>query len=186
MMSDRLKPLDDLVNRMREKTGKGREIPRFSRHDGGTAARCLFLFKTPNGTAVESGFIQMENDDPSARNFKRAMKRTSERAGLDQEQDRRLTASWNIVPWSAPEAKPADARAALWWLGELLGLLPDLRVVVLLGGTAREATEYLYLRRPDLCVLHAPHPSNQSLGPHPERREHLHAAVEKAIRKARR
>lgn len=172
-----VEPLDAFVDRMRRTTGYGKKIPCFSRHDGGVDARCLFLFQTPNRVAVERGYVERENRDPSARNFEDAC----DAAGLY----RGLTISWNIVPWQSPDPTPATAREALPWLGELLALLPGLRVVVLLGNTAREATAYLYRHYPHLCVLHAPHPSNRSLGPHPERREHLQAAMDKAAEKVR-
>ncbi len=166
--------LDAFVERIRRTTGRGNEIPHFSRFDGGVGALCLFLFETPNRVAVERGYAERENRDPSARNFEDAC----DAAGLDRE----LTISWNIVPWQSADPTPATAREALPWLGELLDLLPELRVVVLFGTTAREATSYLYRHHSDLCVLHAPHPSNRSLGPHPERHEHLQAAVKKAVR----
>ena len=165
--------LDDFGDRMREETGHKEKIPRFSRHDGGTGARCLFLLETPNRVAVERGYAERENADPSARNFEEA----SDAAGLD----RTLTVSWNVVPWQHPSPPAAVVREALPWLGKLLGLLPELRVVVLCGGTAQQATGYLYRHYPKLCVLHAPHPSNRGLYS-PERREHFRAAMGKAAR----
>lgn len=174
-MSDPLKPLDDLVDRMRAETGKGREIPRFSRHDGGVGARCLFVFQTPNAVAVDRGYVERENRDPSARNFEDA----SDDAGLR----RTLTVSWNVVPWRHPDPPAATVRGALPRLGELLDLLPELRVVVLCGDTARLATSYLYRCHPEPSVLHAPHPSSRGLGT-AERREHFWAAVRKAAREA--
>lgn len=172
-MADDFKPLNDLVDRMRKKTGYDK-IPRFSTEDGGTDARCLFLFQTPNAIAG-SGQADMNNPDPSARNVKNAIK--------DAELDRTLTISWNIVPWEHPNPPAATVWEALPWLGDLLELLPNLRVVVLCGGTAQMATRYLYINYSELCIIHAPHPSLRSLG-NQERREHFWAAMQKAAVKA--
>ena len=84
-----------------------------------------------------------------------------------------------IVPWRCPNPPAATVREALPWLGELLELLPKLRVVVLCGRTAQRATSYLYRHHPALCVLHAPHPSTRGLGT-PERHEYFWAAMRKA------
>lgn len=167
------KPLDDLVDRMRNETGY-KKIPRFSPHDGGTDARCLFLFQTPNEVAAEGGYADMDNPDPSARNVKDAI--------YDANLCRTLTISWNIVPWPHPNPPAATVQKALPWLGELLKLLPKLRVVVLCGGTAQKATPYLYRNYEELCVLHAPHPSSRGLG-NQERREHFWTAMRKAAAK---
>lgn len=77
--------LNDFVDRMRQTTGHGNKIPRFSRFDSGVRARCLFLFQTPNRVAVERGYAERENRDPSAQNFEDACVA----AGLD----RRITIS---------------------------------------------------------------------------------------------
>ncbi len=126
-----LKPLNDLVDRMRSETGY-EKIPYFSPHDGGTDARCLFLFQTPNEVAASGGYADMNNPDPSAKNVKEAI--------CDTKLDRELTISWNIVPWQHPDPLAATVWEALPWLEELLKLLPELRVVVLCGGTAQMAT----------------------------------------------
>ena len=168
--------LDDFVDRMRAETGYGKKIPCFSRYDGREKARCLFLFETPNQVAVDRGYAERENQDPSARNF--------ENASGEAKLDRTLTISWNIVPWQNPKPSAAVIREALPWLGELLEILQELRVVVLCGETAQRATQYLYRHHEELCVLHAPHPSARGLGI-PERREHFWAAVQKAAKKAR-
>jgi hypothetical protein len=80
----RLAPLDVFVDRMRSDNDRGREIPRFSGHDG-VGTRCLFLFETPNCVAVKRGHAERENHDLSARNVEEA----SDLAGLN----RKLTVS---------------------------------------------------------------------------------------------
>lgn len=168
--------LTDFAEKIREEK-EGLDIPDFDPLDGGVKARCLFLFEAAGGKAVESGFASRNNDDPSAHNFFCLNK--------EEDFDRTLTASWNIVPWALRETgrnpKPTteETQEGLNYLGVLLELLYDLEVVVLSGDYARKATPYLYVNHPKLCVLHAPHPSSQSLN-QTGKREHLRAAIRKA------
>lgn len=168
--------LDAFVDELRRaRGGDPKCIPRFSRRDGGTEAKCLFLAMTPNKKAVASGYISRENPDPSARNFTKVHD--------DADFRREDTISWNIVPWYSEDAAK-EVQAGLRWLGKLLDLLPKLRVVVLLGETARKATPslYQYERLPDLCVIHALHPGNQAMS-QPGKRDQLEAAFRKAARR---
>jgi hypothetical protein len=63
-------------------------------------ARCLFLFEAAGGKAITggktdgSGFVSRNNDDASAQKFFDLN---------DSVLDRRLTISWNIVPWALRE-----------------------------------------------------------------------------------
>lgn len=174
--------LKRFVEDMRSGTEQGRNIPHFDPLDGGVEARCLFLFEAAGGKAVESGFVSRNNDDKSAENFFNVNREANGGAGLD----RGLTISWNIVPWALretgknrkPEAR--ELRRGLGWLEKLLGLL-SLESVVLCGDSARRATEFFYTKHPVLYVLHAPHPSAQSMN-QPGKRDHLRSAVEKAGR----
>ena len=169
-----MEELDAFVRDIMEAEGR-EDVPWFSRDDGGTRAKCLFLFETPNKTVLSTGYATRENPDPSARNFTEA----HDDAGFRRED----TISWNIVPWYSEEADK-EVGAALPWLGRLLDMLPELRVVVLCGQTAWKATPYLYRYEPlpDLCVIHSPHPGNQAMN-QPGKRDHLHAAFRKAASK---
>ena len=90
-----------------------------------------------------------------------------------------VVCSRRIVPWPVGERPIVpQVEAALPWLGKLLELLPKLRVVALLGNDARRATQVLYLCRPDLHVLHGPHP--RLWGNKPQNRAWLEATVSKA------
>lgn len=146
---------------LREKTGRGKHIPFFSRDDGGVDARCLFLLEAPSNTAVDTGFVTRENEflldrtDYTARNFREA----NEKAKLDRE----LTLSWYIVPWfvgngtkmRSPTA--AEIKRGLVWLPELLGMLPELCVVVLLGRKSEKAELTIRERRPDVDLIKTYH-----------------------------
>ncbi len=176
----RVAELTAFVKDMREKTGHGENVPYFDPLDGGVEARCLFLFEAAGGKAVESGFASRNNNDASAEAFFRINKEV----GFD----RTLTASWNIVPWALRETgknrkpTPDEVRKGLDHLTALLGLLRALEVVVLCGDFARRATPFLYTHYPEMCVLHAPHPSPQSLN-QPGKRDYLRAAIAKAARR---
>jgi uracil-DNA glycosylase len=60
--------LTTYVEELRLSTGLDGLIPYFDPLDGGTDARCLFLFEAAGPGAVASGFISRNNDD-SAKNF---------------------------------------------------------------------------------------------------------------------
>ncbi len=173
--------LTEFVEKMREEeAGQGENIPYFDPLDGGTEARCLFLFEAAGGKAVESGFVSRNNNDQSANNFFCL----NEEVGLN----RTLTVLWNIVPWALRETgknrspRRDDIRQGLHRLEEPLDLLRQLEVVVLCGGAAQKATPFFYKKHAHLDVLHAPHPGAQSLN-QPGKREHLRAAIRKAASK---
>lgn len=67
------------------------------------------------------------------------------------------------------------------WLTELMARFESLKVVVLCGDKAQKATGYFYKNYPDLCVLHAPHPSPQSMH-QSGKQEHLKEDIKKTER----
>ena len=175
--------LQRFVEDMREETGKGEKVPHFDPLDGGVEARCLFLFEAAGGKAIRdggkgSGFASRNNDDGSAAKFFELNKGVL---------NREKTISWNIVPWALRKGDrnytpgPDDIEEGKEWLEKLLSKLEVLKVVVLCGNSAHKATEFFYTKREDLCVLHAPHPSPQSMN-QPGKEEHLGAAIRKAAR----
>ena len=155
-------------------------VPYFDPLDGGTEARCLFLFETPGPGAVKSGFISRNNPDESAKAFFELNKE----ANLD----RCLTASWNVVPWYLGDGKRIraarikDIREGLEHLWSLLELLKDIQVVVLGGRKAQRAKSDTQDKRPDICVTDMWHPSPQSLRPVPSRREEILETLKKVAR----
>ena len=152
-----VRPLTCFVDTIREETGYGTAIPYFDPADGGVKALCLFLLEAPGPKAVGSGFISRNNPDERAKNFFYL----NEDAGLHRE----LTVSWNIVPWyigSGRKIRPAlgkDVQRGMKYLEQLLGLVPDFRVVVLIGRKAQGADSWFRSHSPKLRIVNAPHPS---------------------------
>lgn len=177
----RVQPLREFVEKIREEK-PGRQVPDFDPLDGGVEAQCLFLFEAaggktiPGGRTKGSGFASRNNNDASAEKFFELN---------DGILDRKKTISWNIVPWALRQdnrnysPQSDDIQEGTKWLEKLLGELENLKVVVLCGNSAHKATEFFYTKHEDLCVLHAPHPSPQSMN-QPRKEEHLHAAIRKA------
>jgi uracil-DNA glycosylase len=163
--------LDAFVEELKRTEGR-EDVPGFPPENGRTRAKCLFLLTPPNKTVRASKLLTEKNPDSSARNLAWARRK----AGLELED----IISWNIVPWYSEDVA-REVATGLPWPIQLLGLLPRLRVVVLLGEVARKATPVLYSERPDLCVIHAPHPGAQAMN-RPGKRAQLEAALSKAAR----
>lgn len=132
------------------------EYPDFDPEGGGIEADILFLKEKPGPRtsfrAGGSGFISVNNDDPTAEWSCRFMAQ----AGILQSR----TCSWNIIPgWNGQIAyRSKERREGLPHVLKLLCLLPGLRVVVLVGKVAQRALSKVTLR-PDLKVVTSAHPA---------------------------
>jgi len=148
-------PLNRLARRIRQDTGLEGEVPYFDPDDGGIEARCLFLLEAPGPQAVASGFVSRDNPDETAKNFLLL----NREAGLE----RRLTVSWNIVPWyigtgsKIRSAGSDDIARGSEYLEPLLASLPRLRVVVLVGRKAQRAEPRVRDLIPAADVVHMLH-----------------------------
>jgi uracil-DNA glycosylase len=173
-------PLTEFVRRLRAE--RGVSVPDFDPTEAGTEARILLLFENPGrraDAAQGSGFISADNDDKSAENTWGFFRD----AGIDRRRD---IVAWNIVPWYLGDerrigkVRAADIDEARPALREFLELLPNLRVVVLLG---RKAQDGWRVADPpvDVPVLKAPHTSGRWLNAHPEGR----TVIVEQLRKAR-
>jgi hypothetical protein len=177
---DHIAPLTEFVWRLNRNRGGGELVPWFDPTEAGVYAPILALFEAPGGKATGqsgpkarpgSGFISADNDDPSAENMWHILRE----AGVDRTSE---YTAWNIVPWylgSDRKIAPPTARdldEALPALAELLGLLPRLQVVLLLGRHAQAGWKRAVLA-PQLHVLKCPHPSPRALNGHPERRREI-------------
>jgi uracil-DNA glycosylase len=113
------------------------EVPDFDPCGGGIGARVLFLFEKPGPKAAESGFISRNNDDSTAA----AIFNFMQEAGIP----RRLTVIWNLVPWwnGTRKITPEEPLNGAACLEELIGLLPALCAVVMVGRKAAKAEPFL-------------------------------------------
>jgi uracil-DNA glycosylase len=166
-------PLTKFVRRLRAEHGPD-SVPWFDPTEAGAEAPILLLFENPGRKAHAgqgSGFISADNDDPSANNTWHIFKE----AGIDRRRD---IVAWNIVPWylgddrKIGEVQDSDLDDARPALAELLGLLPRLRVVVLLGRKAQKGWDRTAPESP-VVVLQTPHTSDRSLNREPGRRAQI-------------
>ncbi|HAK07734.1 MAG TPA: hypothetical protein DCO65_10805 [Spartobacteria bacterium] len=155
--SPRMAPLTEFVASLRIEVGHEASIPDFDPWDGGTAAELFYLFEAPGAKAVLSGFISRNNPGETAKNFFELNR--------DASIPRERTITWNVVPWyigtstRIRAASRDDIKAGIPSLTRLLGLLPRLRAVVLIGRKAEHAASTIAQLRPELRIFRSPHPS---------------------------
>lgn len=128
--------------------------------DGGTEARVLLLLEKPGPQAARTGFVSRDNPSPTSA----ALRAFLHDSGLPREE----TAIWNAVPaWNGTiRLTAAELRDAARHLPGLLGLLPRLDTVILVGRHAARAEPLL---PPGLRVLRSAHPSPQVRAAFPDR-----------------
>ena len=163
-------PLTDYVEHLRTTLGYNQEIPYFDPYDGGINAKLLFLLEAPGPKAISSGFISRDNPDPTAR----SMTHIFSECGIPRQE----TISWNIVPWyvgGEGRIRPVnkkEIKAGIQALKSLQPLLPNIRVVVLMGRKAQSAkseVENIFQTK----VLTCPHPSPRVFRVWPAKREEI-------------
>ncbi len=173
-----IEPLTAYVEELRRERGGGESVPWFDPTEAGVSARVLLLLEAPGPRAVGaggprpaaagSGFISPDNDDSSAE----TMWRLLGKAGIVRARD---VVTWNIVPWYVGDGtrirpvNTADLDESAPAIRKLIALLPDLRVVVLLGRKAARGWSRLAIN--DLPVLEAPHPGPRVVNTRPVARE---------------
>lgn len=159
-----VRPINELVDALRGREGRG-WVPYVAPMHGGVNSRLLFVLRDP-GPATRagtgSGFLCIENDDPSAERQARAF----EAAGIDPGE----ALPWNIYPWYINQKPTATQRkAGAEVLVELIALLPRLEVVLLQGHDAQTGWKKLEGAHPSLVadrglvVERTFHPSPQAL-----------------------
>lgn len=177
-------PLNMLVEQIRAERSDG-SVPWFDPAGGGVNARALLLLEAPGpGATAEagrrqgSGFVSLENDDQTAQN----MWELREQAGLSPGD----VVHWNIVPWYVGNrggiraAKRDDIAEAEPYLRRLLGLLPKLKVVVLMGKKAQIGWKCARVEADEFIVLSCPHPSPQAVNRYPGVRDRIHDTLREA------
>jgi hypothetical protein len=180
-------PLSAFVKRLQQLHGEA-AVPWFDPTEAGVNAPILLLLEAPGPRSTTqrggSGFISPDNNDMTAQNMWTLLRE----AKIDRATD---VVTWNVVPWylgtdtklrNASATDLAEARSALV---DLLGLLPHLRVVVLIGKPARLGWERIAADLPTtLPTLHCPHASPTNINTRPEARPEILAALVEARRMA--
>jgi uracil DNA glycosylase superfamily protein len=158
----RVAPINQLVDQLVAGSGQ-LGVPYVAPVYGGVKARVLFLARDP-GPKTQSGrggngFLSLENDDPSAERFATLL----DAAGISVAD----MLPWNAYPWYINrQPRAAELEDGVEPLRRLLSLLPRLRGVVLLGGSARDGWKRLARRHPELVagleVVPTYHTGNQA------------------------
>lgn len=162
-----VRPVNELVDELRDRDGRG-WMPHVAPLHGGVHARLLVLLRDPGpGTHHDggSGFLCIENDDPTAEALGRAF------TGLGIPPS--SYTPWNAYPWYVNTAPTtAQREAGVEPLLRLLDLLPELQVVLLCGNEAQDVWRRAVRRRPilerDLLPVETYHPGKQALF-HPDK-----------------
>jgi uracil-DNA glycosylase len=170
-----IRPVSELVRKIRRVVGC--DVPYVDPTLGGIRARVLLLLEAPAAAAAHrSGMLSPDNDDGTAANVFQLY----ESSGLT----RRWCLHWNVVPWYIGSgsrirtASRADVLEGQVWLARLIQQLPDLRLVVAMGSSARNGFAR-YLLREDAHILPwlaVPHPSQRIFNVIPDARPQLEQA----------
>lgn len=157
-----VRPINELVDDLTGRDERG-WMPHVAPVHGGIHARLLTVLRDPGKkTLVDggSGFLCVENNDPTARTQKELMASAGVTVGD--------MTPWNAYPWYI-NAKPTGPQleAGVEPLRRLLELLPDLRAVLLQGGEAHEVWRRFQRRHPshnlELEVIETYHPGPRAL-----------------------
>lgn len=160
-----MEPLTAFVRSIQQVRPFEDHIPDFDPDDGGANAEVLFVLEAPGPKAIATGFVSRDNPDLTARNLKTYLAE----AGIS----RRQSLIWNIVPWYLGDGKTiraasaVDIRAGSVFLERLFGLLPHLKVIVLVGRKAQAAFDKGKMTTL-LPVYRSAHPSPQWVHRHPD------------------
>jgi len=167
--------LNKLVERIRQSKVGDDSVPWFDPVGAGVKARVLILAQDPSAVAAGktekgTGFISPDNPDPTADNSTFF----SNMAKLKRDE----LIHWTIVPWAIDgRDKSSEIKNAKQFLKELLGLLPQLEVVICMGQKAEQGWNEAYPDNQCIAgwttlpvvfsnkpiVLTCPHPSFQSV-----------------------
>ena len=137
-------PINALVDELRDPDGRG-WVPYVAPVYGGIYARVLCIQRDPGRMTRSqhggSGFLCPENDDGTAERYATML----DEAGIAVSD----ILGWNAYPWYIGRApRAAELEAGVEPLRRLCGLLPELRVVMLHGGSARDGWARLVRRHP--------------------------------------
>lgn len=137
--AEHVAPLNRLVDELKQ---NGEWLPYIAPMYGGINARLLCVLRDPGPMTRDdggSGFLCWENNDATAE----MVCELFAGAGIDASD----VVPWNAFPWYInrhPKAKELERGVEPWM--RLIDLLPNLRVVMLLGGSAHDGWERLARR----------------------------------------
>ena len=166
-------PLTRYVEALR-RDKPGAAIPYFDPAEAGVNTSILLLLEAPGRRAAlerGSNFVSPDNDDQTAHNMWLLLRD----AGIDRAGE---LVTWNVVPWYIGDGKKiraaasSDLREGRVAVEQLLDLLPQLRVVVLLGRKAQASWRRLKLDK-DVRTIDCPHPSPLVINTTPGAREQI-------------
>lgn len=147
---------------IRKNEGLNEEIPDFDPKNGNLNAKFLLVLEAPGPKAIKSGYVSIENPDSTAKNLGRQLSK----ANVSNDE----IAIWNVVPWYVGNENKTKIRAinggeldvGIRYLKELISLMPNLKCIVLVGGTARKAHVELSLST-KARILSCHHPSPRAI-----------------------
>jgi hypothetical protein len=175
-----VEPLNRWVESLRSRLPVGNEVPWFDPDDGGVSARLLWLGDEPEQadlfTMGGTGFVSIDGPSQRSRNLRAS--------AMSADIDRATLAVWNVQPCNLRELRKSGGGKgedvpAVALLQELLGLLPDLQVVVLAGRSSWEVFSQLAAHT-SVLVLSTAEVRDSSLDGRPRER----AALESVWREA--
>lgn len=159
--AEHVAPLNRLVDELRQ---DGDWLPYIAPMFGGVNARLLYVLRDPGPKTKDdggSGFLCWENDDATAE----TMCSLFAEAGIAASD----VAPWNAYPWYINRNPKADElEKGVDPLKRLIDLLPNLSIVMLLGGSAHDGWERLVRRYPapikarGLSIIKTYHTSRQA------------------------
>jgi hypothetical protein len=174
---EHIAPINRLVEDLRR---DGLVPPYVAPMYGGVRAKLLSILRDPGPKTQEekggSGFLCMENDDATAESICKHF------ADVKIEADDIVP--WNAYPWYINRApKASELNDGIEPLKRVIDLLPELRVVMLHGGSAHDGWDRLIRKYPEIAVrglkvIETYHTSPQAFR-HPDkmvredRKEHL-------------
>lgn len=159
-----VRPINEMVDALREQDERG-WMPYVAPWHGGAEARVLSVLRDPGPKTLDgvgSGFLCVENDDPTAE----LQAQIFEEAGISASD----VTPWNAYPWyinRSPNAAELQAGAEV--LKRLLGLMPRREVVLLQGKEAQDVWRRLLKSHPGVVrdrtveVFSTYHPGRQAL-----------------------
>ena len=159
-----VRAINRMVDGLRDQDGRG-WLPHVAPLHGGANARLLSVLRDPGPKVREgtgSGFLCIENDDPTAEQQLEAFAAVGIEPGEIM--------PWNAYPWYINrQPKASEREAGVEPLVRLIGLLPRLKVILLQGGDAADTWRRLLRRYPHInvpsrfAVISTYHPSRQAL-----------------------